>query len=169
VRQRVGDNVFNNLLFFVHGQHNHEGPDTSGISAVPVNHDYYDYMVEQMVDATVEALTESKRVRRSSTGWHHPAPPCHTLSLLVADRLVMLLPSMLHHDIDDDDAPAAIIITIISTVALSTLMRRLTPSSSLAARSSTTVSAISVILASRTLAFVSFVPIPCLATVRTLS
>ena len=56
VRLAVGDSMYNNLLFFVHAQHNHEGPDTRGLEEIPLNHDYYRYMLEQMKDATVDAL-----------------------------------------------------------------------------------------------------------------
>ena len=55
MKQAVGETAYNNLLFFVHAQHNHEGPDTSGLSG-PINHDYYRYMLQQMADASVDAL-----------------------------------------------------------------------------------------------------------------
>jgi hypothetical protein len=64
VRERVGTTLYDNLIFVVHAHHNHEGPDTAGIGAVPVNHDYYDYMIQQMVDATAAALNENNRVCR---------------------------------------------------------------------------------------------------------
>jgi hypothetical protein len=60
VRTAVGESVYASLRFFVHAQHNHQGPDTSGISAVPVNHRYYAYMVGQMVAATVDALSSQR-------------------------------------------------------------------------------------------------------------
>ena len=56
VRVAVGDSLYDNLMFFVHAQHNHEGPDTSGLNVRPINHNYYRYMLEQMRDATTDAL-----------------------------------------------------------------------------------------------------------------
>ena len=47
VRDRVGEPTASRLRFFSHGQHNHEGPDTSGLGG-PVNRDFFDYMFEQM-------------------------------------------------------------------------------------------------------------------------
>ena len=48
VRAAVGDATAARLRFFVHGQHNHEGPDTSGLGG-PVNRDFFNYMFTQMV------------------------------------------------------------------------------------------------------------------------
>mmetsp|Transcript_18331 Transcript_18331/g.27279 ORF Transcript_18331/g.27279 Transcript_18331/m.27279 type:complete len:644 (+) Transcript_18331:1941-3872(+) len=55
LEKRVGSEVYQNLRVFIHAQHNHEGPDTAGLG-LPVNHKYYGYMIEQMVDASVAAL-----------------------------------------------------------------------------------------------------------------
>jgi hypothetical protein len=55
VREEVGDAVFARLRFFTHGQHNHEGPDTSGLGG-PVNRQYFDYLYGQLVQTTVEAI-----------------------------------------------------------------------------------------------------------------
>jgi hypothetical protein len=60
VKEAVGGAAYADLLFFVHAQHNHAGPDTSGISARPVNHEYYKYMLEQMRDATVDAINSAE-------------------------------------------------------------------------------------------------------------
>jgi hypothetical protein len=56
VQELVGDEVYQTLYFVVQGQHNHEGPDTSGLSARPINHDYYKYMLEIMAQTTQTAL-----------------------------------------------------------------------------------------------------------------
>lgn len=53
MKAAVGETAYADLLFFVHAQHNHEGPDTSGLNAAPINHDYYRFMLEQMRDATL--------------------------------------------------------------------------------------------------------------------
>ena len=55
VRDRVGEPVASRLRFFTHGQHNHEGPDTSGLGG-PVNREYFDYMFEAMTQVTAEAI-----------------------------------------------------------------------------------------------------------------
>ena len=56
VLESIGPVEYENLLFFVHAQHNHEGPDTSGLNVRPINHEYYSYLLQQMRDATIEAI-----------------------------------------------------------------------------------------------------------------
>ena len=56
MKESVGESLYDNLLFFVHAQHNHEGPDTRGLDEIPINHAYYRYMLEQMRDATLDAI-----------------------------------------------------------------------------------------------------------------
>ena len=60
IEKAVGGTAYANLLFFVHAQHNHAGPDTAGIGETRVNHKYYRYMLEQMRDATLDALSSSE-------------------------------------------------------------------------------------------------------------
>ena len=60
IKEAVGGPAYANLLFFVHAQHNHAGPDTAGVGERRVNHKYYRYMLEQMRDATLEALNSSE-------------------------------------------------------------------------------------------------------------
>ena len=55
VRDRVGEPTASRLRFFTHGQHNHEGPDTSGLGG-PVNREYINYMFGVMATTTVEAI-----------------------------------------------------------------------------------------------------------------
>lgn len=55
VRAAVGDDMYARLRFLGHGQHNHEGPDTSGLGG-PVNREYIEYLFDQMAAATLDAL-----------------------------------------------------------------------------------------------------------------
>lgn len=67
VRAAVGEEQFSRLRFLAHGQHNHEGPDTSGLGG-PVNREYQEYMYDQMAAATVDALNrlEPAEVRHTN-------------------------------------------------------------------------------------------------------
>ncbi len=54
VRGLVGDEAYERLEIVVSATHNHMGPDTSGLDAI--NHDYYEYMTDQMAQAVAEAV-----------------------------------------------------------------------------------------------------------------
>jgi len=120
VRERIGDELFNRLRFFVHGQHNHEGsrraaprpncaraelsharrpavplqpplgPDTSGLGG-PVNRDYFDFMFEQMVDATVDALNSREPAELSFGEAKHAFGLGDRRDPLIYDRTVHIL------------------------------------------------------------------------------
>jgi len=54
VRAMVGDEAYDRLEIVVSATHNHMGPDTSGLDEI--NHDYYEYMTDQIALAIVEAI-----------------------------------------------------------------------------------------------------------------
>ena len=51
----VGPELGARLRFIPHGQHNHEGPDTSGLGG-PVNREYFEYLLNTMAEVAVEAV-----------------------------------------------------------------------------------------------------------------
>lgn len=59
VAERVGPSVFRRLDIAIHADHNHHGPDT----AFDVNHEWYDFMIEQTADAIVEAIDDVRPAR----------------------------------------------------------------------------------------------------------
>ena len=54
VRNRVGPELYSRLDIVVTSTHNHMGPDTSGLSGL--NHEYYDYLTDQLATVVVQAL-----------------------------------------------------------------------------------------------------------------
>ena len=59
VAERVSPKVLNRLDIAIHADHNHHGPDT----AFDVNHEWYDFMIEQAADAVVEAIDNVRPAR----------------------------------------------------------------------------------------------------------
>jgi hypothetical protein len=57
VRARVPPKLAARLRFLVHAQHNHEGPDTSGMTH-PVNRAYFAYLIDVMANVAVAALQQ---------------------------------------------------------------------------------------------------------------
>ena len=59
VAERVSPALFERLDIAIHADHNHHGPDT----AFDVNHEWYDFVIEQTADAIVEAIDTVRPAR----------------------------------------------------------------------------------------------------------
>ena len=62
LRQALGDAEYANLIVIVHANHNHQGPDTGGVG-LAINHQYFDYLMGQMVTCTLKALDSREPAR----------------------------------------------------------------------------------------------------------
>jgi hypothetical protein len=62
VREAVGPEIAPKLFFIAHAQHNHHGPDTSGLGG-PINRKYFEFMLDMFTEATMEALDKMEPAR----------------------------------------------------------------------------------------------------------
>ena len=62
LREALGDAEYLQLAIVVHADHNHQGPDTGGVG-LAINHQYYRYLVGQMVACTLQALDRREPAR----------------------------------------------------------------------------------------------------------
>ncbi len=62
VREAVGPEIAPTLTFIAHAQHNHHGPDTSGLGG-PINRQYFKFMLDMFTEATLEALDKMEPAR----------------------------------------------------------------------------------------------------------